>query len=326
MSGTDSPWWTAGRSPGPDSEDVFKYPTELLGTSWGSYLVSVPPTANAPGRSEKKVIIAKDVQAQNQDIKQNELLVMSNHDQCSPKRSILRTPASQSNPVTRNEAIQPHPLFHRLASSLQKAQEALQSCGINSSPLSEALTIVNKTQQQAMDDANDSIRSCRECIESVLKALVCQGKKMEEYAISLQHTAAVLSRNQRQFTRDHHEMQQMMETAFSHIMSQKVRAILVLLMVLQWSCRNYWRSKRKLLAGKVLVKNLMWWDSEKVYTAITLSTGISTILNNCHLLTGQHKLALAQTRKEHLRLEKALLQQQRELKNLEQAYRTTKSG
>ena len=47
---------------------------------------------------------------------------------------------------------------------------------------------------------------------------------------------------------------------------------------------------------------------------------------NCHLLTGQHKLALAQTRKEHLRLEKALLQQQRELKKLEQAYRTTKSG
>ena len=44
------------------------------------------------------------------------------------------------------------------------------------------------------------------------------------------------------------------------------------------------------------------------------------------VLTGQHKLALAQTRKEHLRLEKALFQQQRELKKLEQAYRTTKSG
>lgn len=240
MSGTDSPWWIAGRSPGPDSEDVFKYPPELLGTSWGSYLFSVPPTATAPGRSEKKVIIAEDVQAQNPDIKQNELLVIPNHDQCSPKRSILRTPAlkvaeaSQSDPSARNEATQPHPLFHRLASSLQKAQEALKSCGINSSPLSEALTIVNKTQEQAIGDADDSIQSCRECIESVLKALVCQGKKMEEYALSLQHTAAVLSRNQRQFTRDHHEMQQMMETAFSHIMSQKVHAvhILVLLMVL----------------------------------------------------------------------------------------------
>lgn len=233
MSGTDSPWWTAGRSPGPDSEDVFKYPPELLGTSWGSYLFSVPPTATAPGRSEKKVIIAEDVQAQNPDIKQNEPLVMPNLDQCSPKRSILRTPACQSNPSARDEAIQPHPLFHRLASSLQKAQEALKSCGINSSPLSEALTIVNKTQHQAIGDANDSIQSCKECIESVLKALVCQAKRMEEYAISLQHTAAVLSRNQRQFTRDHHEMQQMMETAFSHIMFQKVHAIyiLVLLMV-----------------------------------------------------------------------------------------------
>ena len=41
---------------------------------------------------------------------------------------------------------------------------------------------------------------------------------------------------------------------------------------------------------------------------------------------GQHKLALMQTRKEHLRLEKSLLQQQRDVRRLEQAYKTTTSG
>lgn len=225
MSGGESPWWSAGRSPGPDSEGVFKYPPELLGTSWGSYLFSVPPTATVPGRSEKKVVIARDTQARRPDIKQDEPPVIPSHDQCSPKRSILRAPAvkvAEACPSTRNVAIQPHPLFHRLAASLQKAQESLNSCGINSSPLSEALTAVNKTQQQAISDADESIQSC---IESVLKALVSQGKKIEEYAISLQHTAAALSRNQRQFTRDQHDMQQTMEAAYSHIMSQKVSGV-----------------------------------------------------------------------------------------------------
>ena len=37
---------------------------------------------------------------------------------------------------------------------------------------------------------------------------------------------------------------------------------------------------------------------------------------------GQHRLALMQTRKEHSRLEKALLQQQRDLRRLEEAYKT----
>lgn len=215
MSGTDSPWWTAGRSPGLDSEDVFKYPPELLGTSWGSYLISIPPTASAPGRSEKKVVIAEDPHDQSPDINPNEPHV--NHDQSSPKRNILRTPALKAAEAGQTVSVQPHPLFHRLTTALQKAQEALNSCGINSSPLSEAFT---KTQQQAIGD--DSIR---ECIEFVLKALVRQGKIIEDYAVSLQHTAAVLSRNQRQFNRDQQDMQQMIEASFSHIMSQKVNTV-----------------------------------------------------------------------------------------------------
>ena len=41
---------------------------------------------------------------------------------------------------------------------------------------------------------------------------------------------------------------------------------------------------------------------------------------------GQHRLALMQTRKDHSRLEKALLQQQRDLRRLEEAYKITKAG
>ena len=41
---------------------------------------------------------------------------------------------------------------------------------------------------------------------------------------------------------------------------------------------------------------------------------------------GQHRLALMQTRKDHSRLEKTLLQQQRDLRRLEEAYKITQAG
>ena len=250
----DSPYarWTAGGSD-LDSEDVFKYPpdAELLGTSWGSYLFSVPPTAH--GRSERKVSIAKDPQTQSPVTKQSrEHETPSIGNQSSPNRSILRTQSINSNSVsvavannlpawdkafrthdrcttakstcTSNSSIQPHPLFHRLLAALQETQEALDVCGINSSPLSVASRTMKQIQQQQAggSDSQSCHLASEKCVKAVLEALVSQGKKMQEHAISLQKTATMMTRNQHQFAREQQDMQQMLETAFSSLMAQKV--------------------------------------------------------------------------------------------------------
>ena len=84
--------------------------------------------------------------------------------------------------------------------------------------------------------------------------------------------------------------------------------------------------------GTLSKKDTLYNQKQKTYT-VGLREGMLTSKassNGIAILyvtfTGQHRLALMQTRKEHSRLEKTLLQQQRDLRKLEQAYRTTKAG
>ena len=257
-SSTDSPWMAGGSDV--DAETVFKYPPELLGTSWGSYLFSGPPTAH--GRSGRKVVIAEHPRTcgPGTDGRSGVRVPPAMSDQSSPKRGILRTPvvksdhpavvASESPVAPRTRATptgasqtaasltQPHPLFRHLLAALQAAQEGLDSCGVDNSPLSEACKLVRRKQHEVggshdttTTTTEDYAQSCElaneECVKAVLEALVLQAGKMQEHALSLQRTAAVLSRSRRQFAREQQDMQQAMEAALSYIVTQKVRNITI---------------------------------------------------------------------------------------------------
>ena len=246
-SSTDSPWMAGGSDV--DAETVFKYPPELLGTSWGSYLFSGPPTAHS--RSGRKVVIAEHSRtcSPGTDGRSGVRVPPAMGDQSSPKRGILRTPVLKSDhtsavaagespvaprtratPTGATSLTQPHPLFRHLLAALQAAQEGLDSCGVDNSPLSEACKLVRRKQHEVggtttTTTEDDAELANEECVKAVLEALVLQAGKMQEHALSLQQTAAVLSRSRRQFAREQQDMQQAMEAALSYIVTQKVRNI-----------------------------------------------------------------------------------------------------
>jgi hypothetical protein len=278
----DTPWWKEGGAD--DLDESIMYPPELLGTSWGSYLASLPPTA---GR--KVVLAGKDERTATRNGDKHGTSPLRG----SPRRSTFRNKDS-SEPVAGTRRSQPHPhSLQRLSTALQRALDSLVSCGIDASPLSRASATVNKFRTQQGGSIGVVVTSATEMTaeETVLEALACQAKIMEEHAMSLKHTAAVLTRNQEQFARDQLEMQQTIEAAFSQIVAQQ-----------------------KLLEERkdaFIKEDTLYHQKQKTYTV--------------GLREGQHRLALMQTRKEHSRLEKALLQQQRDLRRLEEAYKTTKA-
>ena len=195
---TDSPsWWKGEGTDLLNSEDTFKYPPELLGTSWGSYLISVPPTAHG-GQSGRKVVIADTLNSVNCKNGASQGLLQKS----SPKRSILRTPG-------RTITAEPHPLSQRLLATLRGAQEVMTSCGIDTSPLDHASATLK--QKKNLRD-NTTVMAGEECIEVVLDALVNQSRKLQEHAVTLHQTAIMLAKNQKQFVRDQQQFQQMVES------------------------------------------------------------------------------------------------------------------
>ena len=222
----DTPWWKEGGAD--DLDESIMYPPELLGTSWGSYLASLPPTA---GR--KVVLAGKDERTATRNGDKHGTSPLRG----SPRRSTLRNKDSSTpaEPVAGTRRSQPHPhSLQRLSTALQRALDSLVSCGIDASPLSRASATVNKFRTQKGGSIGVVVTSATEMTveETVLEALACQAKIMEEHAMSLKHTAAVLTRNQEQFTRDQLEMQQTIEAAFSQIVTQQVSYTCIELMVL----------------------------------------------------------------------------------------------
>ena len=207
----ENTWWAVG-SASDDQEEGPVYPPDLLGTSWGSYLHSLPATARAvhgcrPGR---QVTVATLVERENK---------LVDHDGLKSNHSLKESPKHPALQMQGAGSVQPRPSFQRLSAALQRAAESLASCGVESSPLtraSETVARLQKGQQRNQESAED-------CVDVVLGALVTQVKMIEEYAMSLKHTAAVLAKSQQQLARDQLEIQEQMEAAFSHIMAQKVR-------------------------------------------------------------------------------------------------------
>ena len=240
----DSPWWKEGGAD--ELEESFKYPPELLGTSWGSYLASMPATAHPAGR--KVVLAGRDERITTRQSEDKLVSPLKG----SQRQSILRTkdsttptalPPARMSASSRRSQPRPHFLQH-LSAALQRTVDSLVSCGIDAFPFSRAFAAVTEfLQTQHKEGSSEVVISTEmeESIEIVLEALVSQAKIMEEHAKSLKTTAAVLTRNQKQFVREKQEMQQTIEAAFSHIVAQQVRFKPASQCYSKLWCRNSWR-------------------------------------------------------------------------------------
>ncbi len=233
------------------NDHPFTYPPDLLGTSWGSYLFSVPPTA---ARSSRKVVI----NATPQTLKLPPISAPST-DQESPKRSILRTPvindartvlgrASRPARVEQAGEGQPHPLLQGLQSLVNvaaKTKEKISHSGIDSAPLSTLCETLVSSQydlrQNLVDrlsaedrDTETSGSTCSsvdsvgllqlvfKCLEATLQSLAEQGEKLKEKSEFLQQTGKHLNRSQRDFMREQNALQQAVETARTQLTIEQV--------------------------------------------------------------------------------------------------------
>ena len=204
-----------GRDLKAESNMDCSYPAEFLGTSWSSYLFSLPPTA---GRSGRKMPIDSAYVGR----PENEAYEMS----VSPTTNGL--PGRSDHNCTGQNQLHPHLLS--LLSALSTMQKQLASCEIDSVPLNEACRLLDSNnhvpiQQEQLTSTPLWSENTVRLLEGVLEALVLQVKRIHEHAIVLQQTAVQLRRNQRQFASEKQELQQAMEIALSHIMAEKVISI-----------------------------------------------------------------------------------------------------
>ena len=211
------------------NDSSFTYPQDLLGTSWGSYLHSVPPTA---GRSSRKVVINPDPQPF-----QNKLPPVS-ADQASP-RGILRTPVAKDVGET-SPKVQPHPLLQELQSLVSAVigvKDKLGQDGMDNSPLSslcDTLVTTHYELKQTLEQMSHSSDSSTDllssgflqlvikCLKTILQSLCEQGEKVQEQAVFLQQAGKQLSRNQRDFLKEHEELQCAIERSRAQLVIEKV--------------------------------------------------------------------------------------------------------
>ena len=224
--------WAAGSSSTSleDQEDSFKYPQDLLGTSWGSYLQSVPPTA---GQSSRRVVI--NVTPQTTQTKFSPLSSPSAVQ--SPTRSILRTPlVKEGDPRERSlsgRADEPHPLLNDLQSlfdTLATAKEKIGECGVSNSPLATLCGSLRSDLKRAValmvssNDANNSkvLSVLLGLFKRIIQSLAKQGKKLQEQAVFLQQMGKQLSRSQVDFMKEQEEVQRALESARAQLIIEKV--------------------------------------------------------------------------------------------------------
>lgn len=234
-----------------DNDHSFAYPADLLGTSWGSYLFSGPPTA---ARSSRKVVI----NATPQPLKLPPISAPS-LDQTSPKRSILRTPGVKeggtaggkvplrltARPDAHEAAAgeqecgqdQPHPLLRglqSLANAVAGVKEKLSYSGVDTTPLAtlcEGLASSQHELRQTLEHSRfgeDSgvgagvLRLAFTCLEAALQRLAEQGEKLKEKADFLQKTGKQLNRTQKELLKEQQELQETVERASAHLSAEKV--------------------------------------------------------------------------------------------------------
>lgn len=210
----------------------FRYPPDLLGVSWGSYLQSDPPTR--AGRSPKKVVI-------NTTPKPPQSTQHLPPADKVPARSILRTPVAKEGRKLPVEALsEAHPLMHELhvlIKEVTSGREELKKYGIDTTPLTnfcDSLTTENYDLKQLVDQLESQgdvrkdvilggvLKLVIQFLRSVLQSIVEEGKRLQEQATFLQHTGKQLNKLQENFMKEQEEVQQAVEDTKVQLALEKV--------------------------------------------------------------------------------------------------------
>lgn len=312
--------WAAGSSSTSldEQEESFKYPQDLLGTSWGSYLHSLPPTA---GQSSRRVVINTTPQTV-----QTKLPPLSTPSAVqSPTRGILRTPlVKEGDPRGRklsSRADEPHPLLSDLQSlfdTLATAKEKIGECGVSNSPLAalcDSLLGLRSDLKQAVStmvssssDANNSkvLSVLLGLFKRIIHGLAKQGKKLQEQAVFLQQMGKQLSRSQGDFMKEQEEVQHALESARAQLMIEKQE-----------------------LDERRTALNISQEELAQHMKELGLLGRMKS--NSTHILASamqgpsghMQMVSMVQTQREHTKLERMLLQQQREMRKLQKAHEVT---
>ena len=213
----------------------FRYPPDLLGVSWGSYLQSDPPTR--AGRSPKKVVI----NTTQKPLQSTPHLPPADQ---APTRSILRTPVAKESTAVRKPPgellSEPHPLLHELhvlIDEITSSREEMGRRGIDTAPLSnfcDSLKTENFDLKQLADQLGTKQDTGKEVLlggvlkviirflRAVLRSIVEEGKRLQEQATFLQRTGKQLSKLQQNFMKEQEEAQQAVENTKAHLALEKV--------------------------------------------------------------------------------------------------------
>ena len=197
-----------------------RYPSDLLGASWGSYLhPSAPPTRT--GQAFKKVAVK----------------TTSGHSQNKPV-------SASADSIKEGGAENGHPSLlllqelQALTTVVSSCKAELTRCGIDTSPLKvvveplfdslkevlhQCAKQADATRQSGLELVSiDVLHQVAEYMSSVVSSLLAQGQKMHEQAVLLQRTGKQLAHTQQSFLLDQQELQQVMKNARVQLDRDKV--------------------------------------------------------------------------------------------------------
>lgn len=199
-----------------NSQDLFDYPADLLGVSWGSYLCSTPPTRQEEQRGSP---------------------------QMTEKEGNLRDPRSSEREQNTAPELEPHPLLQQidgLMAALVKSKEELIKFGMDSTALSSlsdatlsshrnlkqlvsALSGEGENQILPVINTADLLQTLVEYLREVLTGLVSQGNKLNIQAGLLQRTAKQFSKHEQKSLKDQKDIQDAISNTAAQLDIERVR-------------------------------------------------------------------------------------------------------
>lgn len=244
-----------------NSQGGFVYPADLLGTSWGSYLYSGPPTRSGlkgvikqseavetkPDQSITTVLRKSSAKSNGKemtdfmleahpkafmgatkDLTQISENVSSSDEVVCDKRS--QALDCQSNPPTARK--QRYPLFGKvqgLVKIINTANETITKCGVNTNKLN-TLKLCSKLEQLVSDgpiceDVPLVYCEVTDCLTEVFQGLIEQSKMIQREASFIQRTGKKLNKAQEQFFKEQNELQRALEEARTQLDIEKVSRI-----------------------------------------------------------------------------------------------------
>jgi len=216
---------TSSESSAAQEHDHPSYPLDLLETSWGSYLYSLPPT-RAEDRGDRR---------------EGEL---SEAAKASIRPAPPFSPSSQQ--ATRTAPNEPHPLLQHLEGlmvALSRSKQELTQCGIDTTPLTplchasitshKDLKELVKVLQNSSDNckeallSSDVLHNLLEFLREVLQGLVAQGRKLRVQTAHLQQMAKQLKRSRKESLKEQKETQEVINFTRTQLEAEKVGAVFV---------------------------------------------------------------------------------------------------